>query len=130
MRSQHRHCVTTAHQSGSQIADEGAGSIPVEARIGLSEKEYFQFTARLYDPFRVRDIAVELRDTNRQKNRAKLRLSFDDKRIVRGRVATNQPLTFYVGRNRIPYELVINEVEKGRIWGYVSVPVGSTSSAY
>lgn len=86
------------------------------------EKDYVSFEAVKGEPFRVGDLAIELRDTNREKHRAKLRLFFDDKRIVRGRIATNQPLTLYIGKDRVPYEVVINDVEKGKIQGYVSIP--------
>ena len=86
-------------EHGNLIATNLTGIRELERR---GEKDYIQFTATLYRPFRVGDITVELRDTNRGKNRAKLRLTFDDKRIVRGRVATNQPLTLYVGRDRVP----------------------------
>ena len=111
-------------ENGNLIATNLDGIRELEGR---GERDYFQFTATLYRPFRVGDITLELRDTNRGKNRAKLRLSFDDKRIVRGRIATNQPLTLYVGQDQVPYQVVINEVERGRIWGYVSVPVKSTN---
>ena len=44
--------------------------------------------------------------------------------MERKNINVNTPVNFYVGSQRIAYELVINEVLKDQIKGYVSVPKG------
>jgi hypothetical protein len=34
----------------------------------------------------------------------------------------NEPVQFYVSKSRQPYEIVVNEVKKNQIVGYLSTP--------
>lgn len=77
----------------------------------------------------VAGITIELRKADRKKHRADLRLFYDDKRVEKKKVYTNTPLIFYVGRDKIQYELVINQVKKDQIAGYISVPKGKLPSS-
>ena len=108
-------------EQGSLIATTGDALDELKRR---GEREYIQFDARKKKKITVGDILLELRKADRKKHRANLRLYYDDKKVDRKDVYTNTPLTFYVGREKIHYELVINEVTKDRIRGYVSVPLG------
>ncbi|MCP5114620.1 MAG: hypothetical protein GY953_27645, partial [bacterium] len=60
----------------------------------------------------------------------------DDKTVEKKERTMNEPLQFYTLSARQPYELVINEVHKDRIVGYLAVPkvktprkVGTTAAA-
>ena len=108
-------------EQGSLIATTGDALEELKRR---GEREYIQFVARKKKKITVGDILLELRKADRKKHRADLRLYYDDKKVDQKKVYTNTPLTFYVGREKIHYELVINEVTKDRIRGYVSVPLG------
>ena len=46
----------------------------------------------------------------------------DDNRLEKKDRATNEPVTFLVGRDKLRYEFVVNSVDKDRIRGYVSTP--------
>ncbi len=92
-----------------------------ELRRRRGERDYLEFDARKKKKLRVAEIIIELRKADYKQHRADLRLFYDDRRVDRKKVYTNTPLIFYVGPDRIQYELVINEVNKDQITGYVSV---------
>jgi len=100
-----------------------------ELRRRRGERDYLEFDARKKKKLRVADIIIELRNADYKQHRADLRLFYDDRRVDRKKVYTNTPLFFYVGKNRIQYELVINEVNKDQITGYVSVPIGKLATS-
>ncbi len=100
-----------------------------ELRRRRGERDYFEFDARKNKKLSVADIIIELRKADYKQHRADLRLFYDDRRVDRKEVYTNTPLFFYVGKDRIQYELVINEVNKDQITGYVSAPIGKLATA-
>ncbi len=59
-------------------------------------------------------------DTKR--NKYNVEIMADDKRIEKKDKTVNEPVQMYVGGNRQPYEIVVNEVKKDTIVGYVAVP--------
>lgn len=93
------------------------------------EKDYLPFDARRRQKISVADIVIELRKADYKNHRADLRLFYDDKRVDRKQVYTNTPLTFFVGSDRVPYELVINQVIKDQITGYISAPLGKLTTS-
>jgi hypothetical protein len=46
----------------------------------------------------------------------------DDQRVEKKDRTIHEPVQFYVSGARQPYEIVVNEVQKDRIVGYLSVP--------
>ena len=108
-------------EQGRLIATTGDALEELKLR---GERDYLEFDARKKKRLTVGSIVIELRKADRKKHSADLRLYYDDKRVDRKKVYTNTPLVFYVGRDKIQYELVINQVTKDRITGYISVPIG------
>ena len=49
-------------------------------------------------------------------------MTADDKRVEKKDKTTNEPVQFYVAKARQPYEIVVNEVGKDQITGYLSTP--------
>ena len=89
----------------------------------LGERDYYEFevprTGRFY---RVGDIAVALKKTKPKRNKFTIELLIDDKKVEKKDRTINEPVQFYVSGARQPYELVVNEVAKDRIRGYLAVP--------
>ena len=46
----------------------------------------------------------------------------DDKRVEKKDKNLNEPVQFYVSKARQPYEIVVNEVKKDQIVGYLATP--------
>lgn len=95
----------------------------LEALKQLGQRNYYEFDLRESKrPVRVGDIALMLRDTDDGKDRFTLDVIADDKTIQKKKRYINEPLQFYVASARQPYEVVVNEVHKKRIVGYLSTP--------
>ncbi len=92
----------------------------------LGERNYFEFEAATSqkNPVRVGDgVQVVLRHTDAGKNRFTMEVLADDKRISKKDRTVNEPIQFYIGgRGGLPYEIVVNEVDRGVIKGYLSAP--------
>jgi chromosome segregation ATPase len=72
---------------------------------------------------RVGDIVVTLKKADTKRNRYTVDLVVDDKKIEKKEKTINEPVQFYVvSKARQPYEMVVNEVQKDRIVGYLAAP--------
>jgi chromosome segregation ATPase len=95
----------------------------LSALKALGERNYYEFDIRKSkQPVRVGDIALKLKKTNRKRGRFTLEVVADDRAIEKKDRTLNEPLQFYVSGARQPYEIVVNEVEKNRIVGYLATP--------
>jgi chromosome segregation ATPase len=89
----------------------------------LGERDYIEFTiAEKNKPQAVGTVTVELHSTNPKKNQFNLALVADDKRTEKRNRTINEPIFFYTRGAKQPMELVVNQVEKNKIVGYLSVP--------
>ena len=74
-------------------------------------------------PVRFGDITLKLLKTDPKKNKYTLDVMADDKLYEKKDKNTNEPVQFYTGKGgHTPYELVINQVTKDQIVGYLSTP--------
>jgi F0F1-type ATP synthase membrane subunit b/b' len=95
----------------------------------LGERNYVEFNlAKTNKPQRVGAINVVLRKADPKRSRFTIEVIADDKKVEKKDRTINEPVQFYVSRARQPYELVVNEVQKDRIVGYLGVPKVETAS--
>ena len=95
----------------------------------LGERNYVEFNlAKTNKPQRVGAINVVLRKADPKRSRFTVDVIADDKKVEKKDRTINEPVQFYVSRARQPYELVVNEVHKDRIVGYLAVPKVETAS--
>ena len=95
----------------------------IDALRQLADRNYTEFT--LYkgkEPIKLADISILLKKADVKGSRYTLELHVDDRKIEKKDRATNEPVQFYVGRNRQPHELVVNQVGKDQIVGYLATP--------
>ena len=96
----------------------------------LGERNYFEFNiTKSKEPRKVGDVAVLLKKTDPKRNRFTIELMADDKRVEKKDKNLNEPVQFYVSKARQPYEIVVNEVKKDQIVGYLATPKVQTSRA-
>lgn len=89
----------------------------------LGDRNYHEFTiAKSSQPQKVGGVLVELRKADAKKNRYTIDLTVDDKEIQKKDKTALEPVQFYAMGYRQPYELVVFEVGKNQIKGYVSTP--------
>lgn len=100
----------------------------LDALKRLSDRNYFQFTLTKKDKKgkRVGDINLTLRSTDKKRNKFTVEVMADDKMVEKKDKGINEPLQFYVAKAKQPYELVVNEVGKDQITGYLATPKDTT----
>jgi chromosome segregation ATPase len=95
----------------------------IETLRRLGERDYIEFTvAAKNTPQKVGDVTIELKGTDPKKNQCNLAVIVDDKRTEKRNRTTNEPIFFYAHGAHRPMEIVINQVEKNKVEGYLSVP--------
>jgi DNA repair exonuclease SbcCD ATPase subunit len=100
----------------------------LDALKRLNDRNYFQFTLVKKDkqPKRVGDISLRLKAADKKKNKYTLEVLADDKTVEKKDRGVNEPLQFYVAKAKQPYELVVNEIGKDQITGYLATPKDTT----
>ena len=68
------------------------------------------------------DVTVLLKKTDPKKNTYTIEVVADDKTVEKKDRTVNEPVQFLLSKATQPYELVVNEVKKDLISGYLSVP--------
>lgn len=105
---------------GTLIARNGE---EIEQLRRLGERDYFEFTLdKKGGREKLGNVMVELRGTNAKKNNFSVALYVDDLRLEKKNRSVNEPIYFYTRSTRQPLELVINQVGKNKIVGYLSAP--------
>jgi chromosome segregation ATPase len=95
----------------------------LSALRALGERTYVEFTVhKAKQAQKVGDVLVLLKHTDPKKNRYTIDLTADDKTVEKKDRAINEPLQFMTSKAKQPYELVVNDVKKDTIAGYLSVP--------
>jgi len=89
------------------------------------DRNYFEFTIqRAKTPQHVGPVAIALNRTDSKKSKYTITVLADDKSIEKKDRTAGEPVQFYVkgtGRNS-PYEIVVFDVNKNTITGYLSTP--------
>ena len=89
----------------------------------LGERNYFEFDIRKSkNASRVGPVSIRLRKADHKRNKYNIYLWADDKRIEKKNKTLLEPVQFYAIGSRIPYELVVNQIDKDRIVGYLATP--------
>jgi chromosome segregation ATPase len=89
----------------------------------LGDRNIFEFTlTRNGKMEKVGDIEVMLQKADVGHNRFTMELLADDKKIQKKDKTVNEPVQFYTGKARQPYEIVVNEVSKNTVKGYLATP--------
>ena len=113
--------------TSSLVATNGKELLALKS---LGERNYFEFNiTKSKEPRKVGDVSVVLKKTDPKRNRFTIELLADDKRVEKKDKNLNEPVQFYVSKARQPYEIVVNEVKKDQIVGYLATPKVQTSRA-
>ena len=89
----------------------------------LGERNYFEFDLTKSKELRkIGDVTMRLKKADPKRNRYTIELVADDKLVEKKDRAVNEPVQFYVARARLPYEVVVNEIKKDQVVGYLATP--------
>jgi F0F1-type ATP synthase membrane subunit b/b' len=89
----------------------------------LGERNYFEFNfTKSNQPNRIGGILLSLKKTDARRHKYTIDVVADDRKVEKKDKYVNEPVQFYVSGARLPYEIVVNEVHKDRIIGYLATP--------
>jgi len=87
------------------------------------DRNYYEFTLnKSKQPTPVSTVSLQLKKADRKKGKYTLNVMADDRTIEKKDRNVNEPLQFYTGRDRMLYELVVFNVDKDKVSGYISTP--------
>ncbi len=89
----------------------------------LGDRDYFQFTLRQgQPPLAISTIKLQLRKADAKHSRYTLVVMSDDNTLEKKNRQMDEPLQFYSGKQPRLFEIVVNQVEKNQVSGYLSTP--------
>ena len=89
----------------------------------LGERNYVEFKlGKTKAPQKVGDIAVLLEKADPKNNRYTIKVIADDKTVQKKDKTVNEPVQFLLSKATQPYELVVNDIKKDLISGYLAAP--------
>lgn len=96
-------------------------------RLGV--RDYYEFTLQgKGDSKQVGGVTVELRATNPKHHEYTVNLVVDDMKLEKKNRSINEPIFFYTAGSRQSLELVVNQVSKNKVTGYLSAPKGTATA--
>jgi hypothetical protein len=100
----------------------------VEELKRLGERDIYEFTlGKTKSPQHVGPIQVLLRKSDPKRYKFTINVVADDKSIEKKDKTAEEPVQFYVRGARAPYEIVVFEVTKDQVKGYLSTPKSATA---
>jgi len=95
----------------------------LQALKELGERNYAEFTiTKSKQATRVGDVMVMLKKADVKRNRFTISVTVDDKTVEKKDRTINEPIQFYTSKARQPDEIVVNQVRKDTIVGYLASP--------
>jgi acetolactate synthase small subunit len=93
------------------------------------ERNYFDIKlGKTKQPVRFADVSLMLESADPKHNRYTVVVMADDKKSEKKDKSVNEPVQFYTSKSgHTPYELVINQVGKNQIVGYLATPKDASS---
>lgn len=89
----------------------------------LGDRNIYEFTlAKDGKMQKVGDVELILRKADTGHNRFTLDVLVDDKRVEKKDRTINEPVQFYTSKAHQPYEIVVNQVQKNKLIGYLATP--------
>jgi cytoskeletal protein RodZ len=90
------------------------------------DRNYYEFTLqRGAQPTLLATVKLQLKKVDEKHSRYTLSVSADDRNIEKKDKNLDDPVQFYTGKNPVLFELVVNNIEKNKISGYLSTPKGA-----
>jgi uncharacterized phage infection (PIP) family protein YhgE len=95
----------------------------LQALRELGERNYFEFDlSKGQLTKKVGDVTLSLKKADPKRNRYTVDILADDKHVEKKDRTINEPVQLYVAENRQPYEVVVNQIKKDEVVGYLSTP--------
>ncbi len=96
------------------------------------DRSYYEFTLQKgAKPVLIATIKLQVKKVDDKHSKYTVFVNADDRTIEKKDRSLDEPVQFYTGKNPVLYELVVNNIAKNVVSGYLSVPksAGSVSDA-
>jgi chromosome segregation ATPase len=94
----------------------------IEILKHLGDRNIYQFTLQKGHRQAVGTVALELKKSDEKHSKFTLMVYADDKEIQKKDRNLDEPIQFYTGKDHLLYELVVNNVAKNQVQGYIATP--------
>jgi hypothetical protein len=89
----------------------------------LGERNYYEFSlSKGQKSTRIGNVTIALKKVDSKRNRFSMEVLADDKTVEKKDRTVNEPVQVYVGGSKQPDEIVVNQVNKDGVVGYISTP--------
>jgi chromosome segregation ATPase len=100
----------------------------LDALRQLGERNYIEFDlTKSQREKKIGNITIALKQSDPKRNRYTVQVMADDKRVEKKDRSINEPVQLYVGGGHQPYEIVVNQVKKDEVVGYLATPKVTTA---
>jgi DNA repair exonuclease SbcCD ATPase subunit len=90
------------------------------------DRNYYEFTLQKgAKPTLLSTIKLQAKKVDDKHSRYTLMVSADDRNIEKKDKSLDEPVQFYTGKDPVLYEIVVNNISKNQISGYLSTPKGA-----
>ena len=128
---------TTKSQLNRAVGDAGvmSGLIAtnhdeLEVLKHRGDRNYYEFSLQKgAKPTLLATIKLQLKKVDEKHARFTLNVSADDRNIEKKDKGLDEPVQFYTGKNPVLYELVVNQMDKNKVSGYLSTPKNAPKPA-
>jgi len=87
------------------------------------DRNYVEFTLqRGAQPTLLSTIKLQLKKVDVKRSKYTLEVSADDRNIEKNDKNLDEPVQFYTGKDPVLFELVVNNIDKNKVSGYLSTP--------
>ncbi len=94
------------------------------------DRNYYEFTLQKgAKPTLLSSITVQLKKVDSKHGKYTLDVSADDRNIEKKDKNLDEPVQFYTGKNPVLFEIVVNNMEKNSVSGYLSTPKNAPQAA-
>jgi len=101
----------------------------LQALRDLGERNYFEFDLEKGAMTKkVGNVTLTLKKADPKRNRYTIAVAADDKVVEKRDKTINEPVQLYTAASKQPYEIVVNQVKKDGVVGYLATPKVSVAS--
>jgi vacuolar-type H+-ATPase subunit D/Vma8 len=101
----------------------------LQALRDLGERNYFEFDLEKGAMTKkVGNVTLTLKKSDPKHNRYTIAVLADDKLVEKSNKTINEPVQLYTASSKQPYEIVVNQVKKDGVVGYLATPKVTTAS--
>ena len=94
------------------------------------DRNYYEFTLQKgAQPTLLSTVKLQLKKVDQKHSRYTLNVSADDRNIEKKDKNLDEPVQFYTGKEPVLFELVVNNIDKNKVSGYLSTPKNAPRGA-